>query len=522
MFAKNAIKVLLELSKVGRSSLRDLAKKTGLSYYQVYRAVRDLEKKGLIAKSSERREFSVNRFLGDLLVELGEKYDLHVLLSKGGFKVVATLLEKPKTAKEISRETGLSYKHTLRVLKDLTLSMAVKYERGFYVLVDDPKLKLFLEWLTGRKGRIIAGRILRKVPLGARVEGSLTGFSVFSQWGVSVQRAFDYYVNPPMKVGLEESIIHALVLAETPQERSLVAIFYAKNVDKIDHSRLLEVAREYGVLEDLLELEAFVRGLRIERPDRYLPWEEVKEQAEIYGVDLEKLRFRPVTEKFFEEIGRVLEREVRVYLFGGACMVLRGLKDGTKDIDIVVPTREEYDALIEALKKLGYRSRVEFEVKRRVGADRPVAVFEKEDSPNVDLYTRVIAGKLMLSRTMLRRAEIRRYGNLILYLASNEDVVLLKLVSNRTRDLLDIELAVKKLRTRLNWNTVLEELAIQERLVNRHFCFLVLQTIQALEERLRIKIPIKSKLERVVEIHLTEIMEEKEKKEGKRSYRKLL
>ena len=513
MFSKNITKVLLELAKRNESSVKDLIDGTRLSYYQIHRALRFLEKKGLIRRISKTNKYVIDCFLGDLLVELGEKYDLPVVLSKGGFKVATTLLEKPKTAKEISEETGLSYRHTIRILGTLTLSMAVKYERGVYFLVDDPKLKLLLEWLRARRGRIVAGRVLKRVPIGVKEEGSLTGFSVFWRWGVPIQRAFDYYVTPPMKVGLEEAIVHALILAENPQERGLAAIFYAKNIDRVDRSKLQRVAREYGVLKDVLELDVFIRGLKIERPNWFPPWEEVREQARAYSVDLERLRFRPISDEFFERLGAMLEREVRVFLFGGACMVLRGLKDGTKDIDLAVSTKEEYELLVKALKKMGYKSYGVVEVRRRLRSDEPVGVFEKEGFPSIDLYTYRIAGRLVLSEAMMRRAEVKRYGNLVLYLASNEDIILLKSVSDRLRDLLDIEIMIKKLRTSLKWSTILNELEMQKRLTRRHFCFPLLQTVEALEEKMKVKIPIKRKLEYLVEEHMSEVEKEVSNKE---------
>ncbi|RLE58483.1 MAG: hypothetical protein DRJ32_06380, partial [Thermoprotei archaeon] len=127
--------------------------------------------------------------------------------------------------------------------------------------------------------------------------------------------------------------------------------------------------------------------------------------------------------------------------------------------------------------------------------------------PRIDLYIHRIAGKLVLTESMLRRADVRRYGRLTLYLASNEDIVLLKSVTDRFRDILDIELIVKTLKTRLNWNTILEELTIQEELTQRHFCLSVLETIEALEERLKIKIPIKIKLKRIVNEHMKELLD---------------
>ena len=504
MFSKSEVKVLLEITRAGSGNIKALLKSTRLSYSQLYRILRKLEDRGLILREKRGRYF-IDRFLADLILELHRRYDLEVVLSKGYFKVLMLLLDKPRSAREISVATGYSYKHVLRLLRKLTLSMAVKYDRGLYYLVDDPKLRMLLEWLGARRGKIVAGKIFRKVPHGVKSEGSLTGFSVFWRWGVEVSLAYDYYVYPPMSIGIEEALIHAWILAETPQERGLIAIFYAKNIDKIDYGRLQKLAEEYSLLEDLVELEAYIRGMDVKRRDLFPPWSEVKEQAKMYSVDLEKLRYPKLSEEFFMILGGKLDREVKAYLFGGACMVLRRLKDGTKDIDLVVQSRSEFEAISEALKRIGYKGYVEFEViKRKRG--KSIEIFEREGYPRIDLYIHRIAGKLVLTESMLRRADVRRYGRLTLYLASNEDIVLLKSVTDRFRDILDIELIVKTLKTRLNWNTILEELTIQEELTQQHFCLSVLETIEALEERLKIKIPIKIKLKRIVNEHMKELL----------------
>lgn len=503
MFSRSEVKVLLEIAKVGEGSIKTLSKSTGLSYIQLYRVLRKLENKGLVLRGG-RGTYFIDRFLADLIIELYQKYDLYVVLRRGYFKVLMLLLDKPRSAKEISIASGYSYKHVLRLLGKLTMSMAVKYERGVYYLVDDPKLRVLLEWLGARGGRVVAGKIFRKVSRGVKLDGSLTGFSIFWRWGVEVNLAYDYYVYPRMSIGLEEALVHAWIMSETPQERGLIAIFYAKNIDRINQAKLQRLAEEYGVLEDIVELDAYIRGLETKNSELFPPWSEVKEQARVYSVDLEKMRYPKLSEEFFKVLGERLDSEVKVYLFGGACMVLRGLKNGTKDIDIVVLSRDEFTAVSKALKRMGYREYTGFRIMHRK-REKTIRIFEKENNPRIDMYVYRIAGKLVLTENMLKRADVRRYGKLILYLASNEDIILLKSVTDRIRDLLDIEVIVKSLKTRLNWDAILEELTTQEKLTHRHFCLSVLQTIDAIEERLKIKIPIKKKLKRIVEKHLKDL-----------------
>ena len=49
-----------------------------------------------------------------------------------------------------------------------------------------------------------------------------------------------------------------------------------------------------------------------------------------------------------ENIGRTLSKPVKVYILGGAALTLRGIKESTLDIDIIVEDSNSYKALIEA------------------------------------------------------------------------------------------------------------------------------------------------------------------------------
>lgn len=50
-----------------------------------------------------------------------------------------------------------------------------------------------------------------------------------------------------------------------------------------------------------------------------------------------------------------LPRHVRVVACGGTALTIQDLKESTKDVDFMVPDDEEYRALVQTIKKLGYR-----------------------------------------------------------------------------------------------------------------------------------------------------------------------
>jgi hypothetical protein len=51
-----------------------------------------------------------------------------------------------------------------------------------------------------------------------------------------------------------------------------------------------------------------------------------------------------------------LRRKVHLIACGGTAMTLLGIKDSTKDVDLLVPEENGYDYLIKTLQELGYKS----------------------------------------------------------------------------------------------------------------------------------------------------------------------
>lgn len=50
-----------------------------------------------------------------------------------------------------------------------------------------------------------------------------------------------------------------------------------------------------------------------------------------------------------------IKRKVHLIACGGTALTLLGLKDSTKDIDLMIPEMKEYSYLIDVLKQLGYK-----------------------------------------------------------------------------------------------------------------------------------------------------------------------
>lgn len=55
--------------------------------------------------------------------------------------------------------------------------------------------------------------------------------------------------------------------------------------------------------------------------------------------------------KEFAGIDNILSKKLRVYVLGGAVMAIEGLKDGTRDIDVLMEDKMNHEILVQALEK---------------------------------------------------------------------------------------------------------------------------------------------------------------------------
>lgn len=135
----------------------------------------------------------------------------------------------------------------------------------------------------------------------------------------------------------------------------------------------------------------------------------------------------------FTSLDQGMNRKMTVYLMGGGAMTFRGLKNGTRDLDLLVTARTDFDALRDLLHDRGYET-VENPVDEyeSLGA---ALMLDKNDECRFDIFDREVIRKLRLSDEMRDRAEAVFDGSkLRVYALSNEDIFLFKGVAGRPRD----------------------------------------------------------------------------------------
>lgn len=165
-------------------------------------------------------------------------------------------------------------------------------------------------------------------------------------------------------------------------------------------------------------------------------------------------------DKELNGIGARIRKPVSIYLIGGVAMSFRGLKETTKDIDIVFRNGEEYNIFKDALFGAQYHEPVA--IRSEYGGLGAMKMYENKDGFHLDLFVGHVLGKLDLSPSMVKRAELyKKYGNLAVYLISKEDIILFKGLASegRTRDLDDMRI----LYPGLDWDIIKRELESQKR-----------------------------------------------------------
>jgi uncharacterized protein (DUF2164 family) len=164
-----------------------------------------------------------------------------------------------------------------------------------------------------------------------------------------------------------------------------------------------------------------------------------------------------------ERIGQQLDNPLTVFLIGGGSMAFRGLKETTKDIDLIVSSGDDLSQLQAVLLELGYEIVQDpDEEYEELGAQR---ILENEDGCRIDVFNQQVIGKLILSPGIRERSEEHLTpGNLVVELVSPEDIFLFKAVAGRVDDIEDM---FSLMQTGLTFDIVEGELETQVELLDQ-------------------------------------------------------
>jgi len=162
-------------------------------------------------------------------------------------------------------------------------------------------------------------------------------------------------------------------------------------------------------------------------------------------------------------VGNRLPRKMPVYLIGGCAMSLKDMKEFTKDVDAIFTSIDELRLFEKELLSLGYKKSVSLDVVyEKLGA---YSILRHPKNAGFDLFHVKVCNMLKLSDGMIKRSsKYGNFGNLKLFLISDEDITLFKGITERPRDIDDIAAIIQnsvQKGTTFDWDAVRSECEVQ-------------------------------------------------------------
>lgn len=515
----SSIQILMAVNG-GTTNVDALKEIIGVKDWQFNSLINDLTKQGYVIKDGKEIKFQEGP-KAIIFRELAKKWDLEKLLHESNEKIISYLTE-PISINAIETISGISRATIYRAISELESIGAIEKEGDVLSLNNtDEKLSLFANTLKiereqgDSKGNIEIlfkgpSETLTKVPKGIGSEGVLTAYSIFGDYGIEYHTVYDYYIEQEKPITIGDVLIHSIVAAKEANDKTglvMSIVFYLKNKSKMDILNLREISKSFGVADIWTDIEGYLRGTEPKNAELFLPWNEFVEKAELYEISQDEYTLPSAYPSLFEEIGKKSPQKLRLYLFGGENMRIKGLKPRTKDCDIIVENENDFNSLINVLKELGYEpvKKTKFsEEDRRIYPDEILVHSEKRS--RIDLFTKNILKDLSLSSAMRDTADILDYDNVKIFLLRNEYVFLLKSVASREGDIQDMNTLVQKNSSLpdkfqhggFDWELIWNELVQQDpQRYNRNIAEVVLESLELLDQKTGIRAPFFEKLHRL-------------------------
>jgi len=178
-------------------------------------------------------------------------------------------------------------------------------------------------------------------------------------------------------------------------------------------------------------------------------------------------------------------------LIGGCNLVLRNLKNVTKDIDVIVNSETEYLYLEKILLSLQFVR--DTKLSNQTEHLRIRMVFKK-DNNQIDVFVKRVMNQIFLNDSMIKKSETKNFGKLDIKLVSLEDIILFKAIAGREGDIEDISRIIE--RKDINWNYLYNQFILQFDNSNDLLFLSILDTFDIINKTN--PIPILSKIERFV------------------------
>jgi hypothetical protein len=162
--------------------------------------------------------------------------------------------------------------------------------------------------------------------------------------------------------------------------------------------------------------------------------------------------------KLLIQIGNKLPEEITIYAIGGTAMMFLGLKDVTKDIDLVFTDKKERKMFKEAAISLGYK---EMDPAIVYGVQNNCPEMITLGTSHFDLFSLEVIDFIFSKNMQERATQIHQFGeNLKLKIADKHDIIIMKCATRRMKDEDDIVNIVRN-NYPIDWDIIMEEIKLQ-------------------------------------------------------------
>jgi hypothetical protein len=214
----------------------------------------------------------------------------------------------------------------------------------------------------------------------------------------------------------------------------------------------------------------------------------------------------------FDKVASKITKPVTIFIIGGGGLAFYGLKNATKDIDVILRNLNEFRILTKALKDLKYNTPSPHIITKAYREMQANEILENKDGFRWDIFIRQVCNALTLSTAMKSRAtKLYTKGFLKVFLASKEDIFLFKGITEREADLDDMRLLAE---SGPDWNIINQECQDQSTSTGRLWENALYQKLIDLKEKHHIESPIEKPLRKRAEEKLIEITLIEEVKKG--------
>ena len=196
-------------------------------------------------------------------------------------------------------------------------------------------------------------------------------------------------------------------------------------------------------------------------------------------------------EQLLKLISNYLEKDITCIAIGGTAMMLKGYKNTTKDIDLIFQSDEDRTAFIKAIKELGYKEMSIKGIYRNKSEKGKPLMFTRGEE-RFDLFVNNVFGIKPNEEFLTQRHDFISNKELIIKVLDKEQLILFKSITNRERDLEDIETIAEKEKD-IDWNKIVEE-ATKQKEKNQWILYDLEETLNKLKTKIFIKKEIFDKI----------------------------